>query len=1396
MAPGRRRGANKNKAKGQLSLGDLVLAKVKGFPYWPAQISRPEDWKKPPDPKKYFVQFFGTEEIAFVAPADIQTFTSELKNKLSAKCHAKTKHFTQAVKQICEAFDELQKKKSSDLSDDIGRSGLGCKTQLVDDAEDNKVEADLEDGAGVMSCDGEKMKEEAGDSGSMLERCSQRQGASDCQDVKPSIDCATDSLSPVLSSEEKGKILDISESKEVMIKTDPGNSSHRDETDSGNGMKLSSNGQKSKKIGAGLKSRSEGGAEVLKSSSPVVVSPKDVEEKLSRKTKRTQLGLGKPNSSAHETSHPTKKLKHVDGRDDTRGGSLQKKKGASPSSVVVEGKAVAKSDVKRSISRVKAENTLASKSRNVIVVPNLSGDETVLPLTKHRRQAFEAMSDTNPVSDGKVEKDPSALKNCVSSSSNVKAAANQLQKKRRAVCLYDDDDNDGNEPKTPIHGGSATNVKATLHFTDEVKKSDANDASGDTKDSSEFVDTSMKESSLQNGSLSPGKPQTDSKETESPPQAYENRPEKAGISESERLFPKEAKPILTSLKKSPQLLSTIKPVAEQQKATKTLFKGSNAGSQKKPQAGSGKGSGSVSSSSQSQAIIQKNKAASSVERSKHTPKSISRTNDPAVLREKSTESGERVEAGREDRSGLLIDSRTPDSVMSMRHLIAAAQEKRKQAHSQNFSFSITSSAFVSSSDFQGRTPSPTAIQRILSGTSNSMGADIQGSYTHTTLGSPTHGRESASLNPHDVEEVEERRVSSGHRAAGGTLSGGTEAAVARDAFEGMIETLSRTKESIGRATRLAIDCAKYGIANEVVELLIQKLETEPSFHRRVDLFFLVDSITQCSHNQKGIAGASYIPTIQAALSRLLGAAAPPGSAARENRRQCLKVLRLWLERKILPESVIRRYIDDIGGSNDDTTTGISLRRPSRAERAVDDPIREMEGMLVDEYGSNATFQLPGFLSSHAFDDEDEEEEEEIPSNSCKENGHASQSEPTLAFGEPEPCAATPNDRRHCILEDVDGELEMEDVSGHPKDEKPLLVGVSSELDLQKQIPGPVMETTPNISNELPPFPEGSPPLPLGSPPPPPPLPPSPPPPPPPLPSSPSPPPPPPPPLPSEPPPPPLPPSCPLPLLVPQSSIPTKPSLLPHQMIPLQPAVQSSPQLAYQPQVPHEYRSTASGTQIIQRAAGNTPNVAPTDPAVKNEVFIQQPHCFVPSGVRGPGETSGFNSSRQLEHGPNDMYLNAQVSQPNQQFPQGNTPFPRPLHPAPPQNPSNHFSYTKSTVQQHPPQPYHHPPYPLPSLPDGRRQFVADEQWRVPSSEFKTDNQHGVWMNGGRMHSGPPYGQEGYFRPPFERPPTNSMSFQHPAPSNLPVGAPMSGHGVSQMLPSRPDISALNGWRPG
>ena len=47
------------------------------------------------------------------------------------------------------------------------------------------------------------------------------------------------------------------------------------------------------------------------------------------------------------------------------------------------------------------------------------------------------------------------------------------------------------------------------------------------------------------------------------------------------------------------------------------------------------------------------------------------------------------------------------------------------------------------------------------------------------------------------------------------LSGDIEAAFSRDTFEGMLETLSRTKEGIGSTSRHAIDYEKYSLAGEV-----------------------------------------------------------------------------------------------------------------------------------------------------------------------------------------------------------------------------------------------------------------------------------------------------------------------------------------------------------------------------------------------------------------------------------------------------------------------------------------------------------------------------------------------------------------------------------------------------
>ena len=67
----------------------------------------------------------------------------------------------------------------------------------------------------------------------------------------------------------------------------------------------------------------------------------------------------------------------------------------------------------------------------------------------------------------------------------------------------------------------------------------------------------------------------------------------------------------------------------------------------------------------------------------------------------------------------------------------------------------------------------------------------------------------------DIESSEEGKLILEKKSVGGTLSGDTEAEIARDTFEGMLEMLSRTKESIGRTSRHAIDYAKYRLASEV-----------------------------------------------------------------------------------------------------------------------------------------------------------------------------------------------------------------------------------------------------------------------------------------------------------------------------------------------------------------------------------------------------------------------------------------------------------------------------------------------------------------------------------------------------------------------------------------------------
>ncbi|CAN0892613.1 Protein HUA2-LIKE 2 [Linum grandiflorum] len=112
MAPSRKRGATRAAAaaaRRQWKVGDLVLAKLKGFPAWPAMVSEPEKWGYNSDWKKVLVYFFGTQQIAFCNPADIELFTEEKKQSLTTRRHGKSADFVRALEEIIDSFDKAKR---------------------------------------------------------------------------------------------------------------------------------------------------------------------------------------------------------------------------------------------------------------------------------------------------------------------------------------------------------------------------------------------------------------------------------------------------------------------------------------------------------------------------------------------------------------------------------------------------------------------------------------------------------------------------------------------------------------------------------------------------------------------------------------------------------------------------------------------------------------------------------------------------------------------------------------------------------------------------------------------------------------------------------------------------------------------------------------------------------------------------------------------------------------------------------------------------------------------------------------------------------------------------------------------------------------------------------------
>ncbi|XP_076950609.1 ENHANCER OF AG-4 protein 2-like [Bidens hawaiensis] len=1310
MAPGRKRGGAKGAdANNRLNLGDLVLAKVKGFPAWPAKISNPEACERIPDPKKYFVKFFGTQEIAFVAPVDIQPFTSESRDKLRTRCKGKTvRYFSEAVNEICARFQEFENKSSDSLQDGNAGQPSQLDASLIETVDDRMIT----DGSSCGTSSNDIVNH-----GPVLEQCSQREMG--YEDVNLSSPLVND-RSPALSTKKRAEFCNDAIASPKMDSISTSGTGHS--TSSKLGANVERNEQKSNKIAKALKDNHDVVNKVFSpASTGSAFQTSHIESSIPKNSKgetkrsishvsKNDVTVGVANHESGDNIRKTKKILTDDlSKGDEGTGREHLKDNVLNNGIMHSAKKFKLSDDVPKKSHIFRKNDVSSEGGNEEVkkaTPNLNtkkrlvikgqtngsdygsgvtGDKDVIQPTKRRRMVLEGMSE-----DGTTESSVTPKKG--ETTDSVKSRP-QVHMKRRAVRIFDEDED---EPKTPMHGRSPKVVEKVLHnsvYVEEVAVS--TEAIQDSPGVRKSVHVKESVPKFEQGIAEV----VEGKLLHTP-----------GKAESEKKSSEEILKMLVSPVKSPFDAYNQRVEPQPSKVNKTLGKVSGNSSQKKGQSASVK----PSNGSQKNLVNERVRPVISGEKqnttTKTTPKSSSRVADSAtVLRKPSdikTLSSERSEF-QPVQTTSLSGSKNADSNKSMRQLIAVAQAKRKQALLHNL---VHENVNFSHTEATGKSPgSISAVQPITPGLGIVAQTDDQS----------------------DPAEFVERRASSGHHPAGGSLSGGTEAAVARDAFEGMIETLSRTKESIGRATRHAIDCAKHGIANEVVELLTRKLENESSFHRRVDLFFLVDSITQCSHSQKGIAGASYIPNVQAALPRLLGAAAPPGANARENRRQCLKVLKLWLERKILPETLLRSYIEDIGSSNNNTSAAIISKRPSRLERAVDDPIREMEGMLVDEYGSNATFQLPGLLSSNVFEEEDEDG---ILNLSHKESTCKSTLDPNIATVEIETCSVTSNERRHCILEDVDGELEMEDdVSGHPKDESLLKGGGSYNAVQEDEGSNKTMDTSSSFSNEVSPYREGSPPLPPGSPPPTPPLP-------------------------SSPPPPLSPLMVPPPPSTPSSPPPPPPPLNPSQTYPIH---AGPPQVSFsQPSMP----PMSSNVSLNSHPGSHFESV------VKPEMFHQQLSR----------EPSGYSSARTVEY-RHEIYKNPHGSQSNQQYQTGNVPMPpRTLQtPIPNQTAAGHHQYSNPAMMQH--------PYPRlygPTKPPGGSR-------RQPSSEFSTDSQRGAWMGNGRtsLSVGPPFAPEGYFRSPMERPPTNN-SFQTVGQNIVSAGAPVPGRGGSHMKRS------LNAWRPG
>ncbi|XP_073283776.1 protein HUA2-LIKE 3-like isoform X1 [Primulina huaijiensis] len=1097
MAPSRRKGVGKAAAASAAStrrewkVGDLVLAKVKGFPAWPATVSEPEKWGYPADRKKVLVHFFGTQQIGFCNPFDVEEFTEERKLSLLGKRHGKGADFVRAVNEIIISFEKLKKREQVSSADETTEiiinhenkseesstkcvndedSVIRAQPQLLCTGASNDLnslteaaaaETELEEArlfaeTPVSTTYSTRRKTEVTQSRNSLiqgrisarrlrssskidakgpqnitlpslnsSRRSRHSGANASKDIslrrsarimKSSDDSeGYDADSPASVSNDS---IEENESEVMTVDSDSpsfnngstveshckpmvvdhfSENNNEDETEFNNRLGFqTSTAIIKKKRGPNRKRHSDDVVGAVNSNAFVSdaevrnesVSPGNNDELAERcaredgdehlplfKRARVRLERAAPAENKERImAHKKEKILEVAERLTTKTSGPLNCKVDDPGDV--ESVPIEVDSVNMPLSPASPKKAQSWEGgKNLWETKNFVGDEAALPPSKRLHRALEAMS-ANVAEDNQSD---SSFPLTVNTKSNGDcssiAECSELSTGNKAVIELgsapaENHSNNGFNFDSSKFCAAANTGTPLIHLKTYTTVLDCVRSYSSESSNPESCKGSTAHTEVADFKyLKMSPPELDSKHVKLDPQ---------GIGEEKVCLDRSTPGFIISLANHCKIeCSELDATVEgsdpdiPRVSSEVLAPKENAGS-----------------TLNCDASVQVDNAVGEGDKS-HCVKILSLAKN-----------------NQDSQKSEFVKEHSPVSKFSNCVPSGSPVKVLTSGHHESLSNSI--SIFDE------------PLEDFAAPKSSSLTNGLQ-LYAKTSPRSSCMGNVSASDNNYLENSSscgpDVRLNSEMVKLAGKSNSKGEETL---SSFEAAIRSLTGTKENIGRATRVAIDCAKFGFAIKVVEILAQNLERESNSQKKVDLFFLVDSIAQCSRAMKGDGGI-YPSVIQAVLPRLLLAAAPPGSSSLENHRQCLKVLRVWQERKILPEPIIHHHIRELDVLCVSYPKAGS-RRPLRNERAFDDPIREMEGMLVDEYGSNSSFQLPGFCMPRMLRDDD------VGSDSDGESFEAVTPEHNAENLDGERALIPAVEKRSLILEDVDGELEMEDVA--------------------------------------------------------------------------------------------------------------------------------------------------------------------------------------------------------------------------------------------------------------------------------------------------------------------------------------------------------------------------------